>query len=99
MAKITKLPALTIIKGFRGTLDYYVYMGLACVRVWPRSPGHSRAPAVEAQWQAFSEATKLWSQLSPEVQDAYNRMAAGTHLTGRDLSVKCYLSNLSVIRI
>lgn len=99
MAKITKLPGLNIIKGFRGTLDFYVWMGIACVRSWPRSPGRKRAPAVEAQWSAFSEATKLWSQLSPEVQDAYNRMAAGTHLTGRDLSVKCYLTNMSIVRL
>jgi len=99
MAKITKLPGIAVIKGFRGTLDFYVWRGIACVRKWPRSPGHDRAPAVQAQWPAFSEATKLWSQLSPEVQDAYNRMAAGTHLSGRDLSVKLYLSNLSIIRL
>ncbi len=99
MAIITKMPALTIIKGFRGTLDFYVWKGIACVRSWPRSPGRKRAPAVEAQWSAFSEATKLWSLLSPEVQDAYNRMAAGTHLTGRDIQVKSYLTNLSIVRL
>jgi hypothetical protein len=99
MAKIKKLPGLAIINGFKGTLDFYVWKGIACVRSWPRSPGHERAPAVEAQWPAFSEATKLWQLLSPEVQDAYKAMAAGTHLTGRDLSVKCYLTNLSIVRL
>ena len=90
---------MSIIRGFRGTLDYYVWKGIACVRKWPRSPGHKRAPAVEAQWPAFTMATQLWVKLSPEVQDAYNRMAAGTHLSGRDLSVKCYLTNLSIVRL
>jgi len=96
VAKITKMPAMSIVRGFKGTLDFYVWMGIACVRKWPRSPGHFRAPAVEAQWTAFSEATKLWSQLTPEIQEAYNRMAAGTRLTGRDLSVKCYLTPLII---
>ncbi|MBA7587564.1 hypothetical protein ES708_29595 [subsurface metagenome] len=90
---------MAIIKGFRGVLDFYVWKGIACVRSWPRSPGQRRAPAVKAQWAAFSEATKLWQLLSPEVQAAYNRMAAGTHLTGRDLSVKCYLTNMSIVRL
>ncbi|MBA7567137.1 hypothetical protein ES708_08837 [subsurface metagenome] len=99
MAKIKKLPGTAIINGFKGVLDYYVWKGIACVRRWPRSPGHRRAPAVEAQWSAFSEATKLWQLLSPEVQDAYNQMAAGTHLTGRDIQVKTYLTNLSIVRL
>jgi len=99
MAKITKMPAMSIVRGFKGTLDFYVWMGIACVRSWPRSPGRKRAPAVEAQWSAFSEATKLWNKLSPEVQDAYKAMAAGTNLTGRDLSVKLYLTNMSIVRL
>ena len=99
MAKIGKLPGTAVIKGFKGVLDYYVWKGIACVRSWPRSPGHKRAPAVEAQWSAFSEATKLWQLLSPEVQDAYNQMAAGTHMSGRDIQVKTYLTNLSIVRL
>ena len=92
MAKIGKLPGAAIISGFKGTIDYYVWKGIACVRSWPRSPGHRRAPAVEAQWSAFSEASKLWNTLSPEVQEAYKRMSAGTHWSGRDVFTKSYLS-------
>ncbi|GAH92479.1 unnamed protein product, partial [marine sediment metagenome] len=43
-----------IIKGFKGTLDFYVWKGITCVRSWPRSPGRKRAPAVQAQWPAFA---------------------------------------------
>jgi len=99
MAKIKKLPGLAVINGFKGSIDFYVCRGIACVRKWPHSPGHKRAPAVEAQWTPFTEATRLWSMLSPAVQDAYSRMARGTNLTGRDLSVKCYLTNLSIVRL
>ena len=96
MAKIGKLPGAAVISGFKGVIDFYVWKGIACVRQWPSSPGHWRAPAVMAQWSAFTQATRLWQLLSPEVQDAYKRMAAGTHLTGRDIQVKSYLSPLTI---
>jgi len=94
VAKLTTLTALDIISGFKGTIDFYVYMGLACARRWPRSPGHRRAPAVEAQWSAFTIATTLFPLLSQEIRDAYNKMASGTGLTGRDLFTRSYLSGL-----
>ena len=92
MAKITNMPGLAIINGFKGTIDYYVHDGQPCVRKWPRSPGHNRAPAVEAQWTAFTWAASNWNSLSKEVQDAYNRTAAGSNLTGRDLFVKNFIT-------
>ncbi len=96
MAKIQALPGQEVISGFKGVIDYYVWKGIACVRRWPRSPGHRRAPAVMAQWSAFSESSKLWTQLSPEVQEAYKRMSAGTHWSGRDVFTKSYLSPLII---
>ena len=98
MAKIKALPGQEVISGFKGVIDYYVWKGIACVRSWPRSPGHKRAPAVEAQWSAFAQASKMWTSLSPEVQEAYKRMAAGTSWSGRDVFTKTYLNPL-VIRL
>lgn len=92
MAKLTALPHQSIISGFKGTLDFYVWMGMPCVRSWPRSPGHKRTPAVEAQWPAFATASKAWSFLSPEIQAAYREMSAGLRLSARDLFIKYYLS-------
>ncbi|GAI21985.1 unnamed protein product, partial [marine sediment metagenome] len=66
MAVITKMPGMAIVNGFKGTLDFYVHCGTNCVRKWPRSPGHSRAPEVEAQGKItgpFSLATKFVSFL------------------------------------
>lgn len=92
MAIITKMPGQKIIDGFKGTLDYYVYMGLNCVRAWPRSPGHARAPLVEAQWPIFTQATKTWAYLSAPVKEAYNSMARGTRLTGREHFMQSYIN-------
>jgi len=104
MAKLANVPALDIISGFKGVIDFYVNYqsgnrevagkGIPCARRWPRSPGHRRAPAVEAQWSAFSTAASLWNQLSDEVQDTYNAMASGTGLSGRDLFTRGYITGL-----
>lgn len=94
MAKITKMPSLKIIRGFRGVLDYYYNMGIPCVRKWPDSPGKNRNPNVRAWWVPFSQAQKDWSLATPIVKDAYARMVAGTPLTARDLFTKGYISGL-----
>ena len=94
MAVITKMPSAAIVNGFKGTLDFYVHQGTLCVRKWPSSPGHNRAPAVEAQWSIFTTATRLWNELSQDIREAYNQMAAGLHLTGRDIFVKGYIKTL-----
>ncbi len=92
MAIITKMPAMVIIDGFRGILDFYVHCGLICVREWPKSPGHRRTPEVEAQWAVFKEAAALWPQISPEVRQAYAEMAVTTDLTARDMLTRGYIS-------
>lgn len=92
MAKITKLPGQDIIDGFKGVLDFYVYMGIPCVRSWPKSPGHDRAPAVQAQWLAFSWAAKNWANLSLEVKGTYNQLAVGTNMTGKDIFTKGFIN-------
>jgi hypothetical protein len=92
MARVSALPALDIISGLKGTLDFYLWKGIPVCRSWPRSPGHKRAAAVEAQWPAFTNAARLWPTLSAEVQQACAAMSAGTPLSNRDIAQKLYLN-------
>ena len=94
MAKIKAMIAEKIISGFKGKLDYYFYMGVPCVRRWPRSPGHVRSPAVMEQWEAFSYASREWNNLSPVVRRAYEELATGSGLTARDMFQRSYLKGL-----
>jgi len=94
MVKLAVMPSLAIIDGFKGKIDFYEYMGIPVARKWPRSPGHKRAPAVEAQWAAFSYVAGAWSLLSDEVQEAYRALAVGSGLSGRDLFSRSYLKGL-----
>lgn len=99
MTKLTAMPAQNIIDGFKGVIDFYVYMGLPCVRSWPRSPGHHRSPGVEAQWEAFAWAASHWTSLAPQVQAAYRAMASGTRLSGRDIFTKSYINGSFLIEL
>lgn len=104
MAKLTGMPSLAIIDGFRGKIDFYQYHptcdpenrgeGVAVARKWPRSPGHLRSAAVMAQWADFSYSSGAWLLLSKEIQEAYLALAAGSGLSGRDLFTRSYLSGL-----
>lgn len=94
MAKVPRLPALAIIDGFKGTLDFYLWKGIICVRSWPRSPGKKRSPLVEAQWPAFTIASRLWNELPLEERDNFNRLASNSGLSGRDLAQRAYLKGI-----
>lgn len=94
MAKLTALPERAIISGFKGKVDFYEYLGIPVARCWPRSPGKHRAPSVEAQWPMFAYAARIWNQLDVATQEAFNGMAIGTGLNGRDYSMRAYLSGL-----
>lgn len=94
MVVLRGLPNQQIIDGFKKHIDFYVWMGLPCARKWPVSPGHNRTQPVEAQWPIFSTAAKLWIDLAVDVKLAYNTMAVGTPLTGRDIFVRSYISGI-----
>lgn len=94
MAKLAVMPHQAIIDGFKGTVDFYVYMGIPCARAWPKSPGKQRSPAVMAQWPAFAYAAGEWRNLSVAVQDAYNQLATNSGLSGKDMFTRAYLAGL-----
>jgi len=92
MAIIKALPGMKIIRGFRGILDFYFWMGIPCVRRWPKKPTGNRSQNVVAQWPAWSYVGKAWDGLPADIKDMWNRQASGTSLTGRDLFTRGYLS-------
>lgn len=96
MAVLEKLPGLAIINGLKGVIDFYVWKGIPCARAWPRSPSMPRSPGVKATWPAFAWASSNWNSLSSVVQDAYNWMAQGTNMTGRDLFTKSFINGDSL---
>ena len=90
------MPEQAIIDGFKGVIDFYVWMGIPCARRWPRKRYPPPTTAEVQQNEIFAIGASLWSQLSAAVQEAYNQMAVDTNLTGRDLFMRGYISGTIV---
>jgi hypothetical protein len=97
VARLLAMPQQEVIDGFKGSVDFYEWKGIPVARRWPRSPGHNRVAAVQAQWAAFSEAQSAWSTLDPDVIAAYNAMAVGTDYTGRDMMTVGYIAGFQYV--
>jgi len=84
LAVLDKLPAQSIIDGYKGILDFYVWMGIPVVRSWPRWTGRPRSPAVQRSAAVFGRVARAMSSVDADVQEAARRMADGSPWTWRD---------------
>ena len=94
MAKLNALPAQEIINTLKGTLDYYYWKGVPCVRKWPVIPMSSRTQASLDSAHLFGEIIQGWALVGGEVKALYNQAAADQPRTGRDLYVSGVLGHL-----
>jgi len=92
MAKLDKLPSQEIIDGFKGVLDFYLWMGIPVCRAWPIYRPHEPSAAERAAQERFSYINKLATTVDPLIRQAFVDMAIGTSFTWKDLYVKAYLS-------
>jgi len=94
MAIVREMPGQKIIDGFKGTLDFYYYMGLPCCRKWPRNQGKSQTPASVAQQPAFTYCSQSWMTVSPVVRQAYIDIAFECGLHAKDWFTRGYLTGI-----
>ncbi|MBA7569735.1 hypothetical protein ES708_11476 [subsurface metagenome] len=94
MAKLTALPSLDIIRGFKGTLDFYIRRGQPCVRKWPHTPRSRRTPATIAAAALFGGILKSYRLVADTVLAAYQENAKGIPRTPRDVYVSGVLGHL-----
>lgn len=97
MAKLAQIPAKYIIDGFRGILDFAVYMGckgkpVPYARAWPRPKTTPPRPGEKANQTLFAGIQAQVSEMGPEVVEAYQALASGTPHTWRDWAVSLALN-------
>ncbi|GAH57728.1 unnamed protein product, partial [marine sediment metagenome] len=85
MAKITSLPSLDIIHGFRGILDFYLWKGIPCVRKWPVNPKSHHSEATKAAAQTFYDVSRASSLIGTEILIAYQEDAKDQPRSWRDI--------------
>jgi hypothetical protein len=96
MAVIEQLPAMNIIDGFRGTLDFYVLCRgqkkkTVVVRSWPRFRRSNMSAASVAAQTPFAAAAAAVAQADADVQKLYAAMAEDTTYTWKDVAISLYI--------
>ena len=94
MAILAKLPSEAIISGFKGVIDYYLWMGIPCARKWPNKPQGARSPAVVAAQIPFTDAVAAYQLTSQSVRDAYKLASSGTGYSGYELFIQGYIKGI-----
>ncbi len=82
------------IDGFKGSIDFFYYMGKAVARRWPRNQGKSQTPASVAQQPMFTYVQRLWKETSPFVKAAYESLARDGALHRKDWFMRGYYGKI-----
>jgi len=99
MPVIKALPALEVILGLKGVLDFYYWRGIPCVRKWPVIPPSSRTPASLASAALFGEIIRGYALLGPTVKALFQEAAADQPRTARDIYVSAVLGRLHEVDV
>ncbi|MBA7527121.1 hypothetical protein ES705_19295 [subsurface metagenome] len=85
MPVIKALPGLEVIQGFKGTLDFYYWKGIPCVRKWPHTPRAHLTQGTLSSAALFAAILKGYALLGGLVKTIYQEAAKDQDRTGRDL--------------
>jgi len=85
MARLTALPEIDVIHGFAGVIDFYLWKGLACARMWPRNPKSHHSAATIAAAATFGAISRGFALLANTALAAFQEDAADQTRTARDI--------------
>lgn len=94
MAKLTALPSLEIIRGFKGIIDFYVHRGVPCARAWPRYMPARRTDASKAAATLFGAIITAYRLLAPDALAFFQEDSLDQPRTPRDIYVSAVLGHL-----
>lgn len=94
MARLSALPSQAVISAYKGKVDFYMYMGIPCARMWPTWGPRTPYVLEKANQDVFVYITTHLSSMPDYEIDQYKRMAQGTPWTWRDLAIHCYFKGL-----
>lgn len=94
MPVLNSLPDPDTIRRLKGTLDYYVWKGLPCVRKWPVTPKAHLTSGTLTQSARYSSWLKRAHLTAAEVQAVANDVARQSNWTWRDFICFAIAGNL-----
>lgn len=87
MARISDPWNKTLIKGMKGTLDFYYWKGIPVVRSWPTYRPQNFSPASRQQWPKFRTVSQSYRNITSSGYQALQQMAAYSQASPRDVYV------------
>ncbi len=99
MPRLDNLPALEVIRGLKGVLDFYYWRGIPCVRKWPHKPNSHRTQAEIASAALFGAVIQGYSLLGAALKLLFEEDAADQPRTARDIYVSAVLGHLHEINM
>ena len=88
MATLSQMPSQQVIDGYKGKIDFYLWLGLPCARKWPVYKPRTPTQAEKANQDRFAAINSAWRNIDPVSRQAFQDMATGTGLTARDMYVR-----------
>ena len=67
MTRLEQLPEDSIIKGLKGTVDFYYWKGIPVARQWPRKANYTPSPQEQTSRQNFGDNLTALSSLPEEM--------------------------------
>jgi hypothetical protein len=92
MAKLNAMPAQAIVDSLAGTVDFYLWRGIACARKWPRCSTIPRTTGEQLAAAEFAYINQHAKDVPPNLQALYIELAAASSLTWKDWLTRLYLS-------
>lgn len=90
MAKIDVMPSMSVIRSYRGVLDFAVYKGQPYVRRWPRNKHSGSTPGARINQPAFTYAQAILGLVGQQNRDAMTATVEGSPQLWRDQVVQGY---------
>lgn len=94
MAVLSKMPNQAVITGFYGVVDFYLWKGIPCARMWPVWDPRDPHPLEKANQDDFAYIAREAKNLPEYMIQQYRDQAAGTTLTWRDLAIQAYMKGI-----
>lgn len=91
MAKLSSKPDFSIVGRLKPPLDFYQWLGIWCVRVYPLHIHQPGTPAQQETWNAMLACVDDYNELAAVDRKAWHRFVRDSHRSGKDLFYRLHL--------
>ena len=88
-----------MVQTLKGSIDFYLWRGIAVCRKWPRPPATQRNSAVRTTAARFAYINNQVKVISPDIVAAYKDTPFGHGLTWKDFMVSYWYKGTTTLTL